>query len=600
FPTGGIIRGLAGIRNAYTMGQGRITIEARADVEELARGRSAIIVTELPYQVNKAVLVERIAELARDKVVDGISEVRDESDRHGMRVVVELRRDAQPQIVLRNLYKHTQMRSAFHVNMLALVDGQPLTLSLRKALECYVDFRQKVITRRSRFDLAKARERAHILEGLRAALDNLDLTIAIIRGSATPEEARTALMQKLNISEIQAQAILDMQLRRLASLERQKIAEEYAGLLKTMAYLEDLLANPRKVLHLVKQEVHDLKTKYGDDRRTEIRADEVGEENIEDLIPHQQVVLTLSYRGYVKRVSCDAYRSQRRGGRGATGMAVREADAVHMLQVADTHAKLLFFTNKGKVYSLKCYEISQDSSRATKGTPLVALIPIDEKEHITAMLAVNNFLADSFLVMVTAAGEVKKTSLSAFAAVRSSGIIATNLEKGDELVSAVLVEEGDDIIIVSQKGQAVRFCADRLRLASRTSGGVRGMRLAPGNLVAGMDRVFPGSYLLTVTSHGYGKLTQASRFPCHSRGGVGIKAHQITAKTGDVTAARLVSPEQEVIIMSATGMVLRTNVEGIRIVGRSAQGVSLMKPEQGDKVISITTFESDNAPAAKP
>jgi len=591
FPTGGIILGIEGIRNAYTMGQGRVVVQARADVEESSKGRSTIIITELPYQVNKAALVERIAELAHNKNIEGISEVRDESDRHGMRVVVELKREVQPQIVLQNLYKHTAMRSAFHANMLALVDGQPLTLSLRRALQCYIEFRQVVITRRSRFDLNKARERAHILEGLRIALDNLDKAIAIIRGSGTPEEARSGLVAQLGVSEIQAQAILDMQLRRLASLERQKINDEYAGLLKTIAYLEDLLANPRKILFLVKEEATHLKAKYGDARRTEIRAQEAEDFCAEDLIPHQDVVLTLSYRGYLKRLPCDAYRLQRRGGRGATGMVTREADAVYTLQVADTHAKLLFFTNRGRVFSLRCYELPQDMTKTAKGTPLVSLLPMDPKERVTTMLAVNDFAEDRFLIMATANGEVKKTALRNFAYVRSSGIIATGLDKGDELVATAMVGEGDDVMLVSRRGQAVRFCTDILRLASRTSGGVRGMRLVPGDNMVSMDVAVTDAFLLTVTSNGFGKLTKVASFPCHSRGTSGVRAHLVTPKTGEVTAARVVQPDQELMIMSAAGVVIRTSVEGIRIVGRSSQGVSLMKPDAEDKVISITAFE---------
>jgi len=601
FPTGGIILGAEGIRNMYTMGQGRILVQAKADIEDAGKNRSTIVITQLPYQVNKAALVERIAELARNKNVEGISEVRDESDRHGMRVVVELKREAQPQIVLQNLYKHTAMRSAFHANMLALVDGQPITLSLRQALECYTTFRQTVITRRSKFDLNKARERAHILEGLRIALDNLDKAIAIIRGSGTPEEARSALVAQLGVSEVQAQAILDMQLRRLANLERQKINDEYTGLVKTIAYLEDLLANPRKVLFLVKEEVVHLKSEYGDARRTEIRPDEAEDFCAEDLIPHQDVVLTLSYRGYLKRLPCDAYRLQRRGGRGATGMVTREADAVHIMQVADTHSKLLFFTNRGRVFSLKCYMLPQDATKTAKGTPLVSLLPLDPKERVTAMLAVDNFAADRFLVMATANGEVKKTALSNFAYVRSSGIIATGLDKGDELVATALVNEADDVILVSRRGQAVRFCADKLRLASRTSGGVRGIRLPHGDNLISMDVVIPDAYLLTVTANGYGKLTQLFRFPCHSRGTLGVRAHMVTPKTGEVTAARVVDPDQELMIMSAAGVVIRTSVEGIRIVGRSSQGVSLMKPDPEDNVISITAFEpSGSAVGEKP
>lgn len=595
FPTGGIILGIEGIRNAYTMGQGRILVQARADIEDAGKGRSNIIVTELPYQVNKAALVERIAELARDKVVEGISEVRDESDRHGMRVVVELKREAQPQIVLQNLYKHTAMRSAFHANMLALVDGQPLTLSLHKALDEYIKFRQLVITRRSRFDLQKAKDRAHILEGLRIALDNLDKAIEIIRGSDTQEAAKAGLVEQLKVSEVQAQAILDMQLRRLAGLERKKIDEEYAGLLRTISYLEDLLANPRKVLFLVKEEVTDLKKKYGDKRQTEIRPQEAEDFCAEDLIPHQDVVLTLSYRGYLKRLPCDAYRLQKRGGRGATGMVTREADAVYSLQVADTHSKLLLFTNRGRVFSLRCYELPQDITKTAKGTPLVSLLPLDPKERVTTMMAVDEFAADRFLVMATAKGEVKKTALSNFAFVRSSGIIATGLDKGDELVATAQVREADDVILVSRRGQAVRFCADILRLASRTSGGVRGMRLAPDDTLVSMDVVMPDAHLLTVTANGFGKLTKVASFPCHSRGTIGVRAHLVTTKTGEVTAARVVNPDHELMIMSANGIVIRTTVEGIRVVGRSSQGVSLMKPEAEDKVISITVFEPTGA-----
>ncbi|MBI2957886.1 MAG: DNA gyrase subunit A, partial [Chloroflexi bacterium] len=595
FPTGGIILGMEGIRNAYTMGQGRILVQARADVEDAGKGRSIIVITELPYQVNKAALVERIAELSHNKNIEGISEVRDESDRHGMRVVVELKREAQPQIVLQNLYKHTAMRSAFHANMLALVDGAPETLSLRRALQCYIDFRQVVIRRRSQFELKKAKERAHILEGLRIALDNLDKAIAIIRGSSTPDEARSGLVEQLGVTEVQAQAILDMQLRRLASLERQKINDEYAGLLKTIAYLEDLLANPRKVLFLVKEEVKQLKSKYGDARRTEIRPEEAEDFCAEDLIPHQDVVLTLSYRGYLKRLPCDAYRLQRRGGRGATGMVTREADAVYMLQVADTHSKLLFFTNRGRVFSLRCYELPQDATKTAKGTPLVSLLPMDPKERVTTMMAVTDFPEDRFLVMATANGEVKKTALSNFSYVRSSGIIATGLDKGDELVATALVKEADDVILVSRNGQAVRFCADILRLASRTSGGVRGIRLESGDTLVSMDVVVPDAYLLTVTANGFGKLTKVASFPCHSRGTHGVRAHLVTPKTGEVTAARVANPDHELMIMSGAGMVIRTTVEGIRIVGRSSQGVSLMKPEGDDKVISITAFEPSGA-----
>ncbi|MBE0481282.1 MAG: DNA gyrase subunit A, partial [Dehalococcoidia bacterium] len=479
FPTGGVLEGIEGVRDAYTTGRGRVIVKARTHIEEASRsGRYRIVVSELPYQVNKAQLVEKIADLVKIKRIDGISEVRDESDREGMRIVIELKREGQAQQVLNNLLKYTSMQSAFFVNMLALVEGQPKMVTLKGALSHYIDFRREVITRRSRFDLGKAKERAHILEGFKIALDHLDQIISTIRNSPTVEAARTNLMSGFSLSEVQAQAILEMQLRRLAALERKKIADEYAEVLKTIAYLEDLLANPKKMDFLIKEEVGQLKSKYGDPRRTEISSEETADYTDEDLIPNQSMVVTLSKRGYIKRVATDTYRQQHRGGRGIVGMSTRETDAVQQLLVANTHHNLLFFTDRGRVFRLRCYDIPRESSRQARGIPIVNLISIDVKERVTEVLAVPEFEADRFLVVATRMGEVKKTRLKEFAAVRSSGLIAMDLESGDELVGARVTLPDDQVLLTSERGQSIKFAVPNLRAASRTSGGVRGMRLA--------------------------------------------------------------------------------------------------------------------------
>ena len=460
FPTAGIIRGGEGIKNAYATGRGKVVVQAKAMIGDAA-GRRQIVVTELPYQTNKAALVERIAELVKNKKVEGISGLRDESDRQGMRIVIELKREAEPKQVLNSLYKHTAMQSAFFVNMLALVDGQPRVISLKEALQYYIDFRHQVITRRSKFELKQAKARAHILEGLKIALDNIDKIIATIKKSATAEDARRELMSGFGLSQLQAQAILDMQLRRLANLERQKIADEYAELVKTIAYLEDLLANPKRILLLIKEEVSQLKESFGDERRTEISEEEITEFREEDLIPHQSVVVTLSQRGFVKRVAARSYRSQHRGGRGIIGMVTREADAVRLLVVADTHDHLLFFTNRGRVFYLKCHEIPADISRVTKGTAVINLFSVTDNERVTAMVALPDFEPGSYLLMATRLGEVKKTTADKFAAVRSSGLIAMDLEAGDELVAARLATDKDDMLLVTQEGQVHPLCRSR-------------------------------------------------------------------------------------------------------------------------------------------
>jgi len=599
FATAGIIVGQEGIKNAYATGRGRLIVRAKAHVGgDSGAERRQILVTELPYMTNKAALVEKIADLVKNKKVGGISELRDESDRQGMRIVIELRREAQPQQVLNNLYKYTAMQTSFSVNMLALVDGQPRVISLKEALQYYIDFRREVITRRSRYELKVAKNRAHILEGLKTALDNIDKVIATIRESRTAEAARRNLMTDFSLSQAQAQAILDMQLRRLANLERRKILDEYAEVMKNIAYLQDLLAKPKRILVLIKEEVGEMKSKYGDPRRTEISGDGVAEFCEEDLIPHQRVVVTLSHRGFVKRVPSRAYTPQHRGGRGIKGMPTREEDAVRLLSIADTHDNLLFFTNRGKVFRLKCHEIPSDSSRVAKGTAVINLFPVTNEEMVTAMVVVGgDFSPDACLLMATCCGEIKKTAMNYFASVRSSGLIAMDLEKGDELVSACLATDQDDVILVTEKGLSIRFAVSELRASFRTSGGVRGIRLAPGDKVVSMVIANPESFLLTVTTGGFGKLTPISRYPQQHRAGSGVRTFKLTEKTGDIASALLVSESQQVMIMSAEGIVTRTPVrekdprQGISIQGRNTQGVTLMKLDSGDRVVAITCFD---------
>jgi DNA gyrase subunit A len=599
FPTGGTILGQEGIKSAYATGHGRIVVQAKAHITDSTEtSRRQIIVTELPYQTNKAALVERIATLAADKRIMGIGEVRDESDRQGMRIVIDLRREVQPQQVLNNLYKHTAMQSAFFVNMLALVDGQPRVISLREALQYYIDFRREVITRRSRFELKGARERAHILEGLKIALDQIDRVIATIRKSETAERARQSLMTEFGLTQVQAQAILDMQLRRLANLERQKILDEYTEVLKNIAYLEDLLANPRKILLLVKDEAKELNEGFGDPRRTDISEQGEVEFREEDLIPHQRVVVTLSNRGFVKRVPAHLYSPQHRGGKGIVGMVTREDDAVKLLTVADTHDSLLFFTNRGKVFRLKCYDIPAGTSRTTKGTALVNLFPIGENERIADVVSVPASISSgATLLLVTDRGEIKKTAQENFATVRSSGLIAMDVEPGDELVAVRLATDLDDVIVVTQKGMAIRFPVARLRTSLRTSGGVRGIRLHTGDRVVAADIADPNGFFLTVTVNGYGKLTPVTRYPRQNRAGRGLKTFRITDKTGDLAAARVVSLSQQVMIISAEGNIIHTPVKerdpkrGIAIQGRSTQGVRLMRLDKGDRVVAITSFD---------
>ena len=588
FPTAGIIYGREGIDNAYATGKGKVLIRSRYSIEELPKGRHQIVVTELPYQVNKAGLVARIAELVKTKRIEGITELRDESDRQGIRVVIELRRDAQPEQVLNNLFKHTAMQSAFFINMLALIDRQPRVISLKTALQQYIAFRQDVIVRRSRFDLRHAKERAHILEGLKVALDHIDEVIDVIRRSPSADAARKNLMTSFSLTQVQAQAILDMQLRRLAALEREKLIEEYTEVLKTIAYLEDLLANPRKILFLVKEDIEEIKEKYGDPRRTEIVEEEPDEFSEEDLIHHQKMIIVLTNRGYIKRMPIESYRVQHRGGRGVMGIATREAESVRLLLSADTLDTLLFFTDRGRVYSLKCYRVPQETSRTSKGIPLVKLISIEEKERVTEILAVTEFVPGDSMIMATSRGVIKRSAAESFASVRSNGLIAMRLGKGDELVAAKVAGKDSEVIIVTEVAHAIRFTLGGLRLASRTSGGVRAIHVAPEDRLVAMDIVSPDAYLMVITKTGYGKCTLLSRYRIQSRGGTGVKT--LSSKVGSVVAARVINTDDEVMILTAQGVILRMQGANIPTQGRIRRGASLMKPDEGDEVISIAVL----------
>ena len=588
FPTAGIILGREGIKNAYATGKGRVLIRARYTIDELAKGRYQIVVTELPYQVNKAALVERIAHLVKIRRMEGIAELRDESDRQGIRIVIELRKGAQAEQVLNNLFKHTPLQQTFFVNMLALIDGQPRVISLKTALQQYISFRQEVIVRRSRFELGHARERAHILEGLKIALDKMDEVIELIRRSQSAEEARKNLISSFNLTQVQAQAILDMQLRRLAALEREKLIEEYTGVLKTIAYLEDLIANPRKILFLIKEDVSEIKAKYGDKRRTEIVEEEPEEFSEEDLIHHQKVMIVLTNRGYIKRMPIESYRVQQRGGRGVTSITTREAESLRLLLVGDTLDTLLFFTNRGRVYSLKCYRIPQETSRHARGIPLVKLISIDETEQVTEILPVSSFVDGDSMIMATRRGEIKRSPLIEFAAVRANGLIALRMRKGDELVAARVADKGDEVILVTEEAQAIRFAVSALRIASRTSGGVRAIHLNPNDRLVAMDVISSGAYLMVITKNGFGKCTPISSYRLQARGGSGVKS--LSLKAGRVAAARVINTSDEVMMLSVNGVILRMRADNIPIQGRIRRGASLMKMDEGDEVIFIAAL----------
>jgi DNA gyrase subunit A len=600
FPTGGQVminekdrEGLVvnNLKHAYATGRGRVLVRAKVHFEESDNGRTQIIITELPYQVNKALLQERIAELVREKRIEGIAGLNDHSDRKGMWVVIDVKRDANPHTVLNHLYKHTALQQTFGFNTLALVDGQPQLLPLKRQLVEFLDYRQIVLTRRTQFELDKARQRAHILEGLVIALDHLDAVIRTIRQADSREAARPQLMANFGLSEVQARAILDMQLGQLANLERQRILEEYEEIKKRVAYLEDLLANPRKITYLVRDELADLKKKFGDARRTEIVSDFAGEITDEDLVTNEKVLVTISGRGYVKRMPANTYRVQRRGGRGIIGQVLREEDALQHMVAANARDNILFFSDKGKVYQLKAWQVPS-YDRTARGTPLINVINIESGENITAILAAPDFENSDFLIFATRSGEVKKSALKDFSSVRSNGLRAMDLAEGDELLDVKHCRTGDHIILVTERGQSARFTVDVLRTASRVSGGVRGIRLSGEDQLASMDVVIPDAQLLIVTRSGYGKRTPLSAYPAKGRGIGGVRAIRTTAKTGPVAAARVVQGYEELMMISAGGIVIRTPLETIsERTGRATSGVILMNLRDGDRLAAIAILE---------
>ncbi len=588
FPTGGIIVGTEGIEAAYGSGKGRIVLRGKAHIEEMPGNRHRIVITEIPYQVNKAALIERIADLVREEKLDAISDLRDESDRRGMSIVIELKRGAQPRKVLNQLYKFTPLQTTFGVQMLALVDGEPRLLPLKKALQIFIEHRQTVLTRRTQFELEKAKARAHILEGLRIALDNLDAVIQTIRESPDAEAAKERLMKRFKLSELQAQAILDMQLRRLAALERQKIEDEYKQVRAQIAYLEDLLAHPKKILALIQDDMRELAEKYGDERRTHIAAEAVENLSEADLVPDEAVLISLTARGYVKRVAAASFRAQGRGAKGVTGHATKEEDEVLTLIPARSLDTMLFFSDRGKVYSEKVYQIP-DADRAAKGIPLVNVLSLEPGEVVTAAVAVPDFEAAEYITLATRSGRVKRMALSELATVRPSGIIAISLEEGDELGWARLTRGQDEIILVTEQGQALRFSEDEVRPMGRAAAGVTGIRLAEGDKVASMEVIEKDGYLVLVTEQGYGKRTPLAEYPAKGRatGGVQTMAKDAAGKVGLISAARVVQEADDLTLISANGLVLRMKVKEVKIMGRATRGIQLMEVREGDRVASI-------------
>ena len=588
FPTGGMIVGAEGILSAYATGRGRVVMRGVAHIEEMKGGRHQIVVTEIPYQVNKSSLIERIAELARSGKLDQISDMRDESDQRGMSIVIELKRGAQPKKVLNQLYKYTVLQSTFGVIMLALVDGEPRTLPLKRMLQIFIEHRQTVIVRRSNFELAKARARQHILDGLLIALNNIEAVIKTIRAAEDADVAKTNLMQKFKLSELQAQAILDMQLRRLAALERWKIEEEHKQVQAQIDRLEDLLAHPKKILALIQSDLNELSEKFGDDRRTKIAVDAKEEFHEEDLVHDEAVLISLTERGYIKRVAAAAFKSQSRGGRGVMGHTMKEEDEVVMLLPARSLDAMLFFSDKGKVYSERVYQIP-DADRAAKGIPLVNVLALDANERVTAAIAVSSFAAHGYCVLATARGKVKRVDLEEFASVRPSGLIAMTLGEGDTLGWARLTSGKDEVIFVTENGQALRFSEDKIRAMGRSAAGVQGIRLKKGDAVTSMDVIQPNGSLLIVTTNGFGKQTPLKDYTAKGRatGGNFTIDPKAIPVTGKIAAARVVQMTDDLTIITANGVALRLKVKDVKQAGRATRGVHLIKPQEGDSVASV-------------
>ncbi|NOV02778.1 DNA gyrase subunit A [Paenibacillus planticolens] len=590
FPTAGFILGREGIRQAYSTGRGSVTMRARTVIEE-NNNKARIIVNELPYQVNKARLVEKIAELVREKKIDGITDLRDESDRNGMRVVIELRRDVNPNVVLNNLFKQTAMQSNFGIIMLALVNGQPRVLNLREMLTYYLKHQQEVIRRRTEYDLRKAEARAHILEGLRIALDHLDQVIALIRASRTTEEARDGLINTFNLSYDQAQAILDMRLQRLTGLEREKIEAEYEELMKKIAELKAILADEQLILAIISEELNEIKEKFGDDRRSEIT---IGEESIEDedLIPREDVVITITHTGYIKRLPVTTYKNQKRGGRGIVGMGTKDDDFVEHLFVTNTHHYLMFFTNKGKVYRLKAYEIP-DLSRTARGTPIINLIQIEQGETINAVIPVESFETDQYLFFATKQGVVKKTPIDDYSNIRKGGLIAINLRDDDDLIGVKLTDGNQGIIMGTKFGMSIHFPEQDVRSMGRSATGVKGIQLDEDDAVIDMDVVHEDNSVLIVTTKGFGKRTPVSEYRIQSRGGKGIKTLNITDKNGPVVGLKVVQEDEDLMIITASGTVIRTSMDGISVMGRNTQGVRLINIREDDEVGTLARVQKN-------
>ncbi len=592
FPTGGIILGKAGIHEAYATGRGRIITRARTEIEEMAGGRQRIVVTEIPYMVNKARLVEKMAELVHDKRLEGVSDIRDESDREGMRIVVELKRDVNAHVVLNTLYKHTQMQETFGVNMLALVDGEPKILSLRQCVHHYIDHQIDVITRRTRYDLDKARARAHILEGLLIALDNIDAVIHLIRSSRTDAQAKEGLMEQFGLSEKQAVAILDMRMRRLTGLEREKLEAEYAQLEKQIEYFTQVLANESMVRGIIKDEILALRAKYADPRRTQISQVD-GEIDMLDLIQEEDMVVTLTHRGYVKRLPKDTYRAQRRGGKGIMGAAAREEDFVEQMYVTSTHDPLMFFTNRGRAYQMNCYEIPE-AGRTARGTAIVNLLQLEGGERVNTMLPIPEEKVEGhYLVMVTRNGIIKRTALNEFTNMRRTGLIALILKEDDDLIAVRLTDGHREIFVGTRQGMSIRFSEEDVRCMGRAATGVKAIELAPGDAVVDAAVLEEDAQVLSITENGYGKRTQLDEYRVQSRGGKGVKAMNLTDKTGPLARQLLVHEEEDVLILTDDGIIIRTPVSSISVLGRATQGVRVMRVAQEAKVVCVARAEAE-------
>ncbi len=603
FPTAGVIVGRQGIRDAYRTGRGRIIVRAVADIEQMSNSKQRIIVTELPYQVNKARLIEKIAGLVKDKKIEGISDLRDESDREGMRIVIELKREANANVVLNQLYKNTQMQETFSANMLALVPTEdrkfePKILNLRQAIDYYIDHQKEVITRRTKFELDKAEARAHILEGLRIAIDHLDEVIRIIRSSKTEALAKEGLMERFGLSEKQSQAIVDMRLGRLTGLERERLENEYRELLEKIKHFKEVLGDETLVLKIVKDELHEIKSRYGDERRTKIIADE-DEIDIEDLIQEEESVITLTHFGYIKRLPADTYKSQRRGGKGIVGLSTREEDFVENLFITSTHHFILFFTNKGRVYRLKAYEIPE-SGRQAKGTAIVNLLQLDANEKVTAVIPIAEYKEGLYLVMATRNGLIKKTNLMEYDNIRKGGLTAVTLRENDELIDVKLTDGNQDIMIATRNGMAIRFNETDARPIGRVSMGVKGIELEEEDYVISMEVCSERFAVLVVTENGFGKRTELEEYRPQTRGGKGVLTYRITEKTGAVAGMKLVEDDDDIMLISSDGTIIRLNVNDVSILGRATQGVTLMRMNEGNKVVSIARIVKDEDDTFEP